>query len=287
MIDRAYIGTDFPKVVLEIEKGRLRFFAKAIGETDPIYTDETAAKAAGYPSLPAPPTFIYAAELDAGRLEPAMKALGIDLTRTLHGEQHFTYHGPICAGDTIRSSRRSPTSTTGRTVRSNSSSGNPSSPTSMGSGNAQRSRRSPLRSDALTELSFANVGVGDTLPLLTLPALDRTTLALFAGASGDHFPYHIDIDAARKAGMPDVIGHGMLSMAYLGRLVTRWVPQAALRRLDVRFVRMTHLGNVMTCTGMIIGKEERDGEKLVHVEIRAIDHFGEIKTAGEAVLALP
>lgn len=101
MIDRKYIGTELPKAVLEIEKGRLRFFAKAIGETDPIYTDETAAKAAGYPSLPAPPTFIYAAELDAGTLEPAMKALGIDLTRTLHGEQHFTYHGPICAGDTI------------------------------------------------------------------------------------------------------------------------------------------------------------------------------------------
>lgn len=101
MIDRKLIGTALPKSVLEIEKGRLRFFAKAIGETDPIYTDEAAAKAAGYPSLPAPPTFIFAAELDANTLTPALREMGVNLQRILHGEQQFTYHAPICAGDTI------------------------------------------------------------------------------------------------------------------------------------------------------------------------------------------
>jgi acyl dehydratase len=101
MIDRKYIGTALPKAVLEIEKGRLRFFAKAIGETDPVYTDEKVAKAAGYPSLPAPPTFIFAAELDAGTLMPALINMGVNLNRILHGEQQFTYLAPICAGDTI------------------------------------------------------------------------------------------------------------------------------------------------------------------------------------------
>ena len=51
-------------------RGRLRFFAKAIGETDPVYTDDAAARDAGYPDLPAPPTFLFAAELDAGRRVP-------------------------------------------------------------------------------------------------------------------------------------------------------------------------------------------------------------------------
>lgn len=101
MIDRAHIGKKLPPAVLEIEKGRLRFFAKAIGETNPIYTDEAAAKAAGYPSLPAPPSFIFAAELDADTLIPAMVGMGVNLQRILHGEQQFTYHAPICAGDTI------------------------------------------------------------------------------------------------------------------------------------------------------------------------------------------
>jgi acyl dehydratase len=101
MIDRKHIGTKLPKAVLDIEKGRLRFFAKAIGETNPIYTDEAAAKAAGYPSLPAPPTFIFAAELDANTLVPALRDMGVNLQRVLHGEQQFTYFAPICAGDTI------------------------------------------------------------------------------------------------------------------------------------------------------------------------------------------
>ncbi len=101
MIDRKYIGMALPKATLEIEKGRLRFFAKAIGETDPIYTDEAAAKAAGYASLPAPPTFIFAAELDAGTLMPALIDMGVNLNRILHGEQQFTYLASVCAGDTI------------------------------------------------------------------------------------------------------------------------------------------------------------------------------------------
>jgi len=137
----------------------------------------------------------------------------------------------------------------------------------------------------MAQLAFADVNVGDTLPPLALSPLDRTTLALFAGASGDHVPLHIDTDVARKAGMPDVFGHGMLSMAYLGRLVTRWAPQSTLRSLDARFVGITHLGNAITCTGKIVGKEE-DGEKLVRVEIQAANQFGELKTAGTAVISL-
>jgi acyl dehydratase len=101
MIDRKNIGRILPKAVLEIETGRLRFFAKAIGETHPVYTDEAAAKAAGYPSLPAPPTFIFAGELDANTLVPALKEMGVNLDRILHGEQQFTYFAPVCAGDTI------------------------------------------------------------------------------------------------------------------------------------------------------------------------------------------
>jgi acyl dehydratase len=133
---------------------------------------------------------------------------------------------------------------------------------------------------------FDEVAVGDALPSLTLPALDRTTLALYAGASGDHNPIHIDIDAARRAGLPDVIGHGMLSMAWLGRLVTNWAPQAALREFGVRFQGIMHLGNAITCTGTVAEKLERDGEKLVRIELHAVNQFGERKTAGEALVAL-
>jgi len=77
------------------------------------------------------------------------------------------------------------------------------------------------------------------LPPLALPPISRTTLALYAGASGDHNPMHIDIDAARAAGHPDVFAHGMLSMAYLGRALTGWFPPSAIRAFAVRFVAVT------------------------------------------------
>ncbi|NGZ85149.1 MaoC family dehydratase N-terminal domain-containing protein [Duganella aceris] len=101
MIDRKHIGKILPPAVLDIERGRLRFFAKAIGETNPVYLDERAAVAAGYPSLPAPPTFLFAAELDADTFLPALVEMGVDLGRVLHGEQQFTYLAPVCAGDTV------------------------------------------------------------------------------------------------------------------------------------------------------------------------------------------
>ena len=101
MIDRKWIGHALPASVLPIERSRLQFFAKAIGETDPIYTDADAARAAGYPDLPAPPTFLFAAELDSGASNQLLIDLQIPLAKLLHGEQGFSYHQPACVGDVV------------------------------------------------------------------------------------------------------------------------------------------------------------------------------------------
>ncbi|VTU32800.1 MaoC family dehydratase N-terminal domain-containing protein [Variovorax sp. PBL-E5] len=101
MIDRKWIGHALPASVLPIERSRLRFFAKAIGETDPVYTDAAAAHDAGYPDLPAPPTFLFAAELDSGVLDRLLADLQIPIARLLHGEQSFSFHRPACVGDTV------------------------------------------------------------------------------------------------------------------------------------------------------------------------------------------
>lgn len=101
MIDRNHIGLELDPLTVDVEKGRLQFFAKATGQNDPIYVDETAAQAAGYPALPAPPTFLFSLELENPDPFKMFDILGVDLTRILHGEQSFTYGKPICAGDTI------------------------------------------------------------------------------------------------------------------------------------------------------------------------------------------
>lgn len=134
--------------------------------------------------------------------------------------------------------------------------------------------------------SFAQIQVGDTLPELQLPPVDRTTLALFAGASGDHNPMHIDIDVARRAGMPDVFAQGMLGMAWLGRVITNWAPQSRLRRFDARFQGITHLGNAMRCSGRVIEKLHHQGEQCVRIELVSATQFGQTKIIGEALVAL-
>lgn len=106
MLDQSKIGHEFDSFTTEVEKGRLKFFAKAIGETDPIYTDETAAAEAGYRSLPAPPTFTMALDMDGPELLPVLDLLQLDITRVLHGTQQFEYFAPICAGDRITVSMR-------------------------------------------------------------------------------------------------------------------------------------------------------------------------------------
>ena len=123
------------------------------------------------------------------------------------------------------------------------------------------------------------------MPALEMPEINRTTLALFAGASGDHMRLHIDIDYAREAGMPDVFAHGMLVMAYLGVALTNWVPQIALRSYGVRFGSITHLGDRIFCTGEVKEILDMNGEQLARVELKAMNQDGDVKLAGEALIA--
>ncbi|WP_166363291.1 MaoC family dehydratase N-terminal domain-containing protein [Pseudomonas akapageensis] len=102
MADKSLIGRSLGVTTAEVEKGRLRFFAKSIGETDPIYTDETAARAAGYKSLPMPPTFLFCLEREGRDTDHIIEGImGFDLGRILHAEQGFTYHKMAFAGDVL------------------------------------------------------------------------------------------------------------------------------------------------------------------------------------------
>ncbi len=101
MIDKRFIGKVLPGFQVTAEAGQLRFFAKATGETNPIYLDESAARDAGHPGLPLPPTFLFSLEIK----QPASgwrQEMGIQPSRILHGEQSFTYHRMAYAGDVLR-----------------------------------------------------------------------------------------------------------------------------------------------------------------------------------------
>ena len=136
-------------------------------------------------------------------------------------------------------------------------------------------------------LTAAHVHVGDALPTIELPPVSRHTLALYCGASGDHNPIHVDIDFARnEAKVPDVFAHGMLSMAWLGRLLTQWVPQSQLREYSVRFAAITQVGERIICAAQVVEKFERDGQTCARLTLTTTNAEGQVKLSGDAVVAL-
>ncbi len=101
MIDTSFIGYVTEPFSVTVEKGRVRDFSLATGQSDRIYFDHEAAQAAGYRSVLAPPTYLFSLDLDREDSFYFITLLKIDIARVLHGEQAFTYGAPICAGDTI------------------------------------------------------------------------------------------------------------------------------------------------------------------------------------------
>jgi acyl dehydratase len=138
----------------------------------------------------------------------------------------------------------------------------------------------------MAQPNYKDISVGDQPIRLETDPISRTTLALYAGASGDHNPMHIDIDYAKAAGETDVFAHGMLVMAYLGRCVTSWIPQQALRSFNTRFTAITRVGEKIIVTGKVVEKTQAGNEKLVRLELTAANDKGEPKAAGEALVAL-
>ena len=128
--------------------------------------------------------------------------------------------------------------------------------------------------------------IGERIVHKEFPPITRHRLALYCGASGDHNPIHVDLDFAKKFGFKDVFAHGMLSMAFLGRIVTSYAPQKNVRKLGTRFTSITWVGDVITVSGKVTGKREANGEKLVDLEVKCTNQNGQDTLQGNATVAL-
>ncbi|TDD34206.1 MaoC family dehydratase N-terminal domain-containing protein [Saccharopolyspora elongata] len=100
-IDRSVIGRETARASLPITRSRLRNFATATGQSDPVYTDLDAAKQAGHPDLPVPPTFLFGVSAEAPDSLGFLESIGVDLRSVLHGEQQFSYREVAHAGDEL------------------------------------------------------------------------------------------------------------------------------------------------------------------------------------------
>jgi acyl dehydratase len=101
-LDPSFIGRSYPPATTyEVGLEKIREFADAVGDPNPVYRERQAARALGHPDVIAPPTFPFVLALRASAAVIEDPALGIDYTRVVHGEQSFAYLRPIRVGDVL------------------------------------------------------------------------------------------------------------------------------------------------------------------------------------------
>ena len=138
-----------------------------------------------------------------------------------------------------------------------------------------------------TKLYYEDVQVGDELPKLVKAPVTHLQLVRYAGASGDFNPLHTDPKIGVLIGTGGIIAHGMLIMGFVGQMLSDYIGPTALRKFGVRFKGMTHLEDVITCTGAITEKYETDGIAYIAGKTQAADQNGDVKASGTFVAALP
>ncbi len=101
-LDPTFLGRCYPlEGTYQVGRETIREFAQAIGDDDAVYRDPSAARACGYSDVIAPPTFAIIVALRAQRALVCDPGLGLDCSRMVHGNQSFTHHRPIRAGDEL------------------------------------------------------------------------------------------------------------------------------------------------------------------------------------------
>jgi acyl dehydratase len=144
-----------------------------------------------------------------------------------------------------------------------------------------------MTTQAQSKIYAEDVNIGDDIPTLNTKPITHLQLVRYAGASGDFNPLHTDPKVGETIGTGGIIAHGMLIMGFVGQMVSDYVGPQGLRKFGVRFKGMTHLDDVITCSGKITEKHEIDGETLITGTVQAKDQRGDVKVNGTFVAALP
>ena len=119
----------------------------------------------------------------------------------------------------------------------------------------------------MTAQDFESINSGQALPSLT-KKVTVEQIRQYAEASGDRNPIHLDESFARSAGLPGVIAHGMLTMAFANQMVTDWLgDRSRLKRLQGRFAGMVLPGDEVTCTGTVVSKDEQARRVVINLVV--------------------
>jgi acyl dehydratase len=297
MADRGVVGKTYPPFTVRVEHGKIREYAEAIRDANPLYRDEEAARRSPFGGIIAPPTFARNFWWEGTVVQDD---LGFDPRYRIHGEQEFEYHRPIKAGDVLtgqitvrdvyeKAGKRGGKMTFGvieTTYR-----------------NAQGetvlvARRTIIETEPPTppapppappparRLAPAEAKEGLESPPLVVGPVMRTDFVRFAGASGDMNPNHHDELYVIRSGNERVFAMGMLQAGYLGRLLTDWFGDGNLLRFRVRFAARVYPGDVLTCKARLTKVTRDGGAARVECDAWVDNQDGEKVIVGSAAARL-
>ncbi len=141
-------------------------------------------------------------------------------------------------------------------------------------------------STAVNLTSWADLQLGVAATPFTDAPLTRTDFVRYQGASGDMNPIHHDEQFARAAGFPTVFAVGMLQAGILATYATDWLGAANIRRFQVRFREQAWPDDVLTYSGSVVGRREKDGRRLVDIELTATRQTGGVHITGSATFVV-
>ncbi len=317
---RAAVGHESVPCEVEIERSAIRKYAAAIQDPNPIYFDAAFAKHTPHGAIIAPPTFLCALELDSAELDIPIPATH---TEQLNGGVEYFYERPIRVHEVLVAARRlaAVSEADGRLGRMlfmnheiafRDRDGKPVA-RQISTGiryarpkEAQRPQQAaaaapPAQADnrelpdaqqidveqRLRPRYFEDVVEGEQLPPLPKrPSLKH--LVMYAGASGNFLEYHYDPEVARALGMPGLILHGNLKVAYLGQIVTDWIgAHGVILKLSAQLRGMDRLGDVCMIQGRVTRLFTQDGRGQAELDLWGEAPGGRKTMTGSAVVALP
>jgi acyl dehydratase len=283
-LDPSLIGHETSPQSDVISATAVQQFADAIADSSPLYRDLDAAHAAGYATIPAPPTFVT-------RFIVPFAEAGLDTehSQVLHGEQEYIYERPIGVGDavTVRHRVASIRQSRGMALMTIEQLCDTATGERAITGRALLVVRDIVPGEtAATAAPAASRPAkereGDPLPALT-KTVTQAQIDAYADVSNDHNPIHVNPDVARSVGLDGTIAHGMLSMAFAGQALTNWLTAAPrrgrLRRLRVRFQAMVRPGDTLTCRGVLRPAEQN---KPCQADVWIENQRGERVLTGDA-----
>jgi acyl dehydratase len=256
LLDPSMVGHETRPETVRVTSEDIGAFATAIGDTNPIFFDESMAQQAGFMHIPMLPTFVT-------RLRVSFAEAGLDPehSQVLHAEQEYSYARPVLAGDILIGRHR---------VSSIRMSGRMAIMTLEQLCDDPQGNRIVTGKAMLIVREMPSTGLVTAGPQQAKPRpgsqrpsppalrLDRQVtqemIDAYAAASGDHNPIHVNPEVAKAVGLDGTIAHGMLSMACAGQLLTSWLSGLQERggwisRLRVRFQAMVRPGDTLTCFG--------------------------------------